>query len=49
MTHDTGNVEEPVYHGYLAGRPTIPAEGRLCHHDIEFEGDRDTGVWYVHE
>lgn len=30
-------------------KATEPVGGRLCHRDIEFEGDANTGVWYLHD
>jgi len=32
-----------------ADKTTVPEDGRVCHHDVNFEGDADTGVWYVHQ
>ena len=30
-------------------KATEPVGGKLCHHGVEFEGDSNTGVWYLHE
>lgn len=41
--------KEPYDRKIRGNKATIPEGGELCHRDIEFEGDRNTGVWYVHE
>jgi len=39
---------DPYDDKITGSKATIPENGRLCHHDIEYEGGANTGVWYVH-
>jgi len=41
--------KDPYDRKITGDKATKPVGGRLCHHDVEFEGETNTGVWYLHE
>lgn len=40
---------DPYTEKITGEKATAPEGGRLCHHDVSFAGDTQSGVWYLHE